>query len=160
MKNYIANGTLSLIDIAMGLNPRLDQRTVPGIRRKPLSAARSNAASTLADKVVQRTTRLTPTKLTGFLVKQFVFYYLVLHVLFIQYGLQLHTLEDFPAHSNFCELALVMMGHHDVFTHVGDQCRIQAPGGKHVAPLVTGETSVVILVCRILIRMGSRHFRI
>ncbi|TBU22062.1 heterokaryon incompatibility protein HET-C [Dichomitus squalens] len=53
-------------------------------------------------------------------------------------GQALHTLEDFPAHSNFCELALVMMGHHDIFTHVGDQAKIQAPGGKWVAPLVTG----------------------
>ncbi|TBU38661.1 heterokaryon incompatibility protein HET-C [Dichomitus squalens] len=53
-------------------------------------------------------------------------------------GQALHTLEDFPAHSNFCELALVMMGHHDIFTHVGDHAKIQAPGGKWVAPLVTG----------------------
>ncbi|KAJ7185658.1 heterokaryon incompatibility protein Het-C-domain-containing protein [Mycena filopes] len=53
-------------------------------------------------------------------------------------GQSLHTLEDFPAHSNFCELALVAMGHHEVFLHVGDQARIQAPNGKWVAPLVTG----------------------
>ncbi|RPD61288.1 Het-C-domain-containing protein [Lentinus tigrinus ALCF2SS1-6] len=53
-------------------------------------------------------------------------------------GQALHTLEDFPAHSNFCELALVMMGHQDIFVHVGDQVRIQASNGKWVAPLVTG----------------------
>ena len=52
---------------------------------------------------------------------------------------QLHTLEDFSAHSNFCELSLVAMGHHDVFVHVGDRVRIQAKNGKWVAPLVTGE---------------------
>ncbi|KAH9922490.1 heterokaryon incompatibility protein Het-C-domain-containing protein [Fomitopsis serialis] len=51
---------------------------------------------------------------------------------------QLHTMEDFAAHSNFCELSLVAMGHTDVFVHVGDRVRIQAPDGKHVAPLVTG----------------------
>lgn len=51
---------------------------------------------------------------------------------------KLHTLEDFAAHSNFCELALVSMGHTDVFVHVGDQVRIQAPNGKWVAPIVTG----------------------
>lgn len=51
---------------------------------------------------------------------------------------QLHTLEDFPAHSNFCELSLWSMGYTDVFLQVGDQVRIQAPGGKWVAPLVTG----------------------
>lgn len=51
---------------------------------------------------------------------------------------QLHTLEDFTAHSNWCELALVSMGHQDVFLHVGDQVRIQAPNGRWVAPIVTG----------------------
>ncbi|KAG8745998.1 hypothetical protein FRC10_006337 [Ceratobasidium sp. 414] len=53
-------------------------------------------------------------------------------------GTALHTLEDFPAHSNFCELALVSLGYHQVFVHMGDQIRIQAPNGKSVAPLVTG----------------------
>ncbi|KAJ7240833.1 heterokaryon incompatibility protein Het-C-domain-containing protein [Mycena haematopus] len=53
-------------------------------------------------------------------------------------GQALHTLEDFSAHSNFCELALVSLGHHEVFLHVGDQVRIQAPNGQWVAPLVTG----------------------
>ncbi|KAI5116643.1 hypothetical protein M0805_000403 [Coniferiporia weirii] len=53
-------------------------------------------------------------------------------------GQALHTLEDFTAHSNFCELMLVSMGHTQVFVHVGDRVRIQAPGGKSVAPLVTG----------------------
>ncbi|KAI0356056.1 Het-C-domain-containing protein [Trametes cingulata] len=53
-------------------------------------------------------------------------------------GQALHTLEDFPAHSNFCELALVSMGHNDVFVHVGDQVKVQGRNGKWVAPLVTG----------------------
>ncbi|PPR00750.1 hypothetical protein CVT24_000775 [Panaeolus cyanescens] len=53
-------------------------------------------------------------------------------------GTAMHTLEDFSAHSNFCELALVSMGHQQVFVHVGDQVRIQAPNGRWVAPLVTG----------------------
>ncbi|GJE94562.1 Het-C domain-containing protein [Phanerochaete sordida] len=53
-------------------------------------------------------------------------------------GQALHTLEDFTAHSNFCELALVSMGHQNIFVHVGDQVRIQAPNGKWVAPLITG----------------------
>lgn len=51
---------------------------------------------------------------------------------------KLHTLEDFSAHSNFCELTLISMGHTEVFSHVGDYVRIQAPNGKQVAPLVTG----------------------
>lgn len=53
-------------------------------------------------------------------------------------GQSLHTLEDFPAHSNFCELALVSLGHTQVFVHVGDRVRIKAPNGKMVAPIVTG----------------------
>ena len=53
-------------------------------------------------------------------------------------GTAMHTMEDFPAHSNFCELSLVSQGHTQVFTHVGDQVRIRAPNGNMVAPLVTG----------------------
>jgi hypothetical protein len=53
-------------------------------------------------------------------------------------GQGLHTLEDFSAHSNFCELSLVNMGHSSVFLQVGDHVRIQAPNGRSVAPLVTG----------------------
>ncbi|KAH0581396.1 hypothetical protein H2248_012481 [Termitomyces sp. 'cryptogamus'] len=53
-------------------------------------------------------------------------------------GTLLHTLEDFTAHSNWCEIALVTLGHRDVFLHVGDQVRIQAPNGQWVAPIVTG----------------------
>jgi hypothetical protein len=53
-------------------------------------------------------------------------------------GQAMHTLEDFSAHSNFCELALVALGHSNVFVHVGDYVRIQAPNGRWVAPLVTG----------------------
>ncbi|KZT25751.1 Het-C-domain-containing protein [Neolentinus lepideus HHB14362 ss-1] len=53
-------------------------------------------------------------------------------------GQALHTLEDFTAHSNFCELALVSLGHKNVFVHIGDNVRIQAPNGQWVAPLVTG----------------------
>ncbi|KAI0300153.1 heterokaryon incompatibility protein Het-C-domain-containing protein [Multifurca ochricompacta] len=45
---------------------------------------------------------------------------------------------DFTAHSNFCELTLVSLGHSNVFVHVGDNVRIQAPNGRWVAPLVTG----------------------
>lgn len=53
-------------------------------------------------------------------------------------GQALHTLEDFSAHSNFCELALVSMGHTNIFVHVGDAVRVRAHNGKMVAPIVTG----------------------
>ncbi|WWD01562.1 hypothetical protein V866_008507 [Kwoniella sp. B9012] len=53
-------------------------------------------------------------------------------------GRALHTLEDFTAHSNWCELALISMGYNNVFPHVGRNTQIQAPNGKRVYPLVTG----------------------
>lgn len=55
-----------------------------------------------------------------------------------QLGRCLHTLEDFPAHSNFCELALIRAGHRNVFSHVGDNVKVRAPSGEMAPPLVTG----------------------
>jgi len=52
-------------------------------------------------------------------------------------GQALHTLEDLSAHSNWVELALIEMGHRDIFPHVGEQTAIQL-GGKRIYPLVTG----------------------
>ncbi|BGP16034.1 hypothetical protein JCM10213v2_004028 [Rhodosporidiobolus nylandii] len=52
-------------------------------------------------------------------------------------GTLLHTLEDFTAHSNWCELSLLRLGYHQVFSHVGDNVRIQSPAGP-CPPLVTG----------------------
>lgn len=52
-------------------------------------------------------------------------------------GQALHTLEDLSAHSNWVELALIEMGHRQVFPHVGENTKIQL-GGKHIYPLVTG----------------------
>ncbi|GMK57922.1 hypothetical protein CspeluHIS016_0407560 [Cutaneotrichosporon spelunceum] len=53
-------------------------------------------------------------------------------------GTALHTLEDFTAHSNFCELALISMGNQQVFPHVGQNCRVRTPQGRDVFPLITG----------------------
>lgn len=52
-------------------------------------------------------------------------------------GTGLHTLEDFSAHSNWCELALQKLGHKDVFAHVGENVKVNSPEGP-VPPLVTG----------------------
>lgn len=52
-------------------------------------------------------------------------------------GQALHTLEDFSAHSNYCELVLISLGHSNVFPHVGEKCTIRLNGEK-VYPLVTG----------------------
>ncbi|KAG9041226.1 hypothetical protein FS837_012538 [Tulasnella sp. UAMH 9824] len=53
-------------------------------------------------------------------------------------GSALHTLEDFFAHSNFCELTLISIGGWNVFPHVGERTKIPAPNGQYVYPLVTG----------------------
>ncbi|KAG8910285.1 hypothetical protein FRC01_006412 [Tulasnella sp. 417] len=53
-------------------------------------------------------------------------------------GSALHTLEDFFAHSNFCELTLISIGGWNVFPHVGERTKIAAPNGQYVYPLVTG----------------------
>ncbi|EGY15853.1 hypothetical protein VD0002_g1319 [Verticillium dahliae] len=57
-------------------------------------------------------------------------------------GQALHTLEDFPAHSNYCELALRELGYHGVFPHCGTDTEINLRG-KRVYPLVTGTFGAV-----------------
>lgn len=52
-------------------------------------------------------------------------------------GQALHCMEDFSAHSNYCELALRELGHRDVFPHCGTQSEITVRG-KRIYPLVTG----------------------
>ncbi|KAI0436906.1 heterokaryon incompatibility Het-C [Xylaria telfairii] len=52
-------------------------------------------------------------------------------------GQALHCMEDFSAHSNYCELALRELGHHNVFPHCGTSTEINLHG-RRVFPLVTG----------------------
>ncbi|KAI1389237.1 heterokaryon incompatibility Het-C [Hypoxylon trugodes] len=52
-------------------------------------------------------------------------------------GQALHCMEDFSAHSNYCELALRELGYHQVFPHCGSGSEITLHG-KRVFPLVTG----------------------
>ncbi|KAF5098905.1 hypothetical protein D0Z03_001124 [Geotrichum reessii] len=52
-------------------------------------------------------------------------------------GQALHTLEDFSAHTNYCELVLISLGHTNVFPHVGSNCKINL-NGQSVYPIVTG----------------------
>ncbi|KHJ36152.1 putative nima-interacting protein [Erysiphe necator] len=54
-------------------------------------------------------------------------------------GTGLHCLEDFAAHSNYIELALIELGEHDVFPHVGRQTKVQIQGARGpVFPITTG----------------------
>lgn len=57
-------------------------------------------------------------------------------------GQALHCMEDFSAHSNYCELALIELGYRDVFTHCGRDTQIYLRG-KRVYPLVTGTFGAV-----------------
>ena len=54
-------------------------------------------------------------------------------------GTGTHCLEDYTAHSNYTELALIELGERDVFPHVGRQTQMKLPGARHpVYPIVTG----------------------
>jgi hypothetical protein len=54
-------------------------------------------------------------------------------------GTGLHCLEDYAAHSNYVELALIQLGETDVFPHVGRSTRVEIEGLREpVYPLVTG----------------------
>lgn len=54
-------------------------------------------------------------------------------------GTASHCLEDYAAHSNYVELALIEMGERNVFPHVGRRTEIQLEGARGpVFPLVTG----------------------
>ena len=57
-------------------------------------------------------------------------------------GQGLHTLEDFAAHTNYCELALREMGFLNVFPHTGVSTEINLHG-RRVFPLVTGTFGMV-----------------
>ncbi|KAK5171307.1 uncharacterized protein LTR77_004451 [Saxophila tyrrhenica] len=54
-------------------------------------------------------------------------------------GTASHCLEDYAAHSNYCELALIEMGERNVFPHVGRRTQMQLRGARQpVFPIVTG----------------------
>ncbi|KHJ31995.1 putative heterokaryon incompatibility protein het-c protein [Erysiphe necator] len=57
-------------------------------------------------------------------------------------GQGLHCLEDFGAHSNYVELALIELGYKDVFPHTGSATKMRIRG-RHIYPLVTGTFGAV-----------------
>ncbi|KAK3683901.1 heterokaryon incompatibility protein Het-C-domain-containing protein [Podospora appendiculata] len=57
-------------------------------------------------------------------------------------GQALHCMEDFSAHSNYVELALIELGHRQVFPHCGTSTEITLRG-RRVYPLVTGTFGAV-----------------
>lgn len=54
-------------------------------------------------------------------------------------GTGCHCLEDYSAHSNYTELALIELGERDIFPHVGRNTQVRVQGARHaVWPIVTG----------------------
>lgn len=53
-----------------------------------------------------------------------------------------NNIQDFGAHTNYCELALRELGFHEVFPHTGTQTEMNIRG-RHVYPLVTGTFGAV-----------------
>ncbi|KAI5268734.1 Het-C-domain-containing protein [Aureobasidium subglaciale] len=54
-------------------------------------------------------------------------------------GTACHCLEDYSAHSNYTELALIELGERDIFPHVGRNTQVRVQGARHqVYPIVTG----------------------
>ncbi|KAK0733567.1 heterokaryon incompatibility protein Het-C-domain-containing protein [Lasiosphaeria miniovina] len=54
-------------------------------------------------------------------------------------GTGLHCLEDYLAHSNYVELALIELGERDIFPHVGRDTKMRLQGARNeVYPVVTG----------------------
>ncbi|TKA63794.1 hypothetical protein B0A49_07864 [Cryomyces minteri] len=54
-------------------------------------------------------------------------------------GTGCHCLEDYSAHSNYTELALIELGEHGVFPHVGRRTQVRLQGARQpVYPIVTG----------------------
>lgn len=51
-------------------------------------------------------------------------------------------IQDFGAHTNYCELALRELGYREVFPHCGASSEINIRG-KHIYPLVTGTFGAV-----------------
>lgn len=54
-------------------------------------------------------------------------------------GTGCHCLEDYAAHSNYVELALIELGERDVFPFVGRQTQVRLPRvSQPVYPIITG----------------------
>lgn len=54
-------------------------------------------------------------------------------------GTALHCLEDYFAHSNYTELALIEMGEREIFPHVGENTKLRIEGARgDVYPVITG----------------------
>ncbi|MCJ1248121.1 hypothetical protein MMC30_005336 [Trapelia coarctata] len=68
-----------------------------------------------------------------------------------------HCLEDYSAHSNYVETALIELGERDVFPHVGRQTQVNLPGVSHpVYPIVTGTFGGVDFAYSVMGEFGDK----
>lgn len=69
-------------------------------------------------------------------------------------GTGCHCLEDYSAHSNYTELALIELGERGVFPHVGRRTQMQLPGARGpVYPTVTGTFGGVDFLHSVMVRL-------
>lgn len=72
-------------------------------------------------------------------------------------GTGCHCLEDYSAHSNYVELALIELGERDVFPHVGRRTQIELRGARNpVYPIVTGTFGGVDFLHSVLGELGDK----
>lgn len=74
-------------------------------------------------------------------------------------GTGCHCLEDYSAHSNFTELALIELGERGIFPHVGRRTMIDLPGARQsVYPLVTGTFGGVDFLHSVMVKHTCRSY--
>ena len=73
-------------------------------------------------------------------------------------GTGCHCLEDYSAHSNWTELALIELGERDIFPHVGRRTLMNLPGARGpVYPIVTGTFGGVDFLHSVMVRIESNE---
>lgn len=76
-------------------------------------------------------------------------------------GTGCHCLEDYSAHSNYIELALIELGERQTFPHVGQRTQVNLPGARHpVYPLVTGTFGGVDFLHSVMVNRSTPSPRI
>ena len=74
-------------------------------------------------------------------------------------GTGCHCLEDYAAHSNYVELALVELGERGVFPYVGRKTMMKLPGPPQpVFPIVTGTFGGVDFLYSVMVHMKFQRF--
>lgn len=74
-------------------------------------------------------------------------------------GTGCHCLEDYAAHSNYMELALIELGERGVFPYVGRKTMMKLPGPPQpVFPIVTGTFGGVDFLYSVMVDLEFSSF--